>query len=63
VAALLCQRIGGAVLEPFAAARLATWVHGHAGDIAAQRFGEISLIARDILEALPEAFKAVVQTG
>ena len=63
VVALLCQRIGGAVLEPFAAARLATWVHGHAGDIAAQRFGEISLIARDILEALPEAFKAVFQSG
>ena len=63
VAALLCQRIGGALLEPRAAARLAAWVHGHAGDIAAQRFGEISLIARDILEVLPEAFKAVVQTG
>ena len=63
VAALLCQWIGGALLEPRAAARLAAWVHGHAGDIAAQRFGEISLIARDILEVLPEAFKAVVQTG
>jgi len=63
VAALLCQRIGGAVLEPFTAARLAAWVHGHAGDIAAERCGEISLIARDILEALPEAFKAVVRTG
>lgn len=56
VAALLAQG-----LDPFAAAQLAAWVHGHAGDIAAERFGEISLIASDILESLPQAFQAVVK--
>ena len=61
VAALLCQTIDGRRCEPFDAARLAAWVHGHAGDIAAERVGEISLTARDILDGLPQAFSAVLQ--
>jgi len=61
VAALLCQTIDGRRLGPFDAARLAAWVHGHAGDIAAERVGEISLTARDILDGLPQAFSAVLQ--
>ncbi len=35
----------------------AVYVHGLAGDIAAQKMGQTSLIARDILESLPAAFK------
>ncbi len=60
VAALLGQHSGRNHeehgLDPFNAARLAAWVHGHAGDIAAETRGEISLIASDILDALPAAF-------
>ena len=34
----------------------AVYVHGLAGDVAAERVGEESLIARDVIAALPEAF-------
>jgi NAD(P)H-hydrate epimerase len=59
-AALVGQKANGISLSPFDAARLAVWVHGHAGDIAASDLGEISLTARDILTALARAFPAVV---
>ena len=36
---------------------LGVYVHGLAGDIAAAQLGQISLIATDIIDALPEAFK------
>jgi len=53
-AALLAQR-----LPPFEAARLAVWVHGRAGDVAAEALGEISMTARDLLERLHVAFREV----
>ncbi|MEP9412220.1 MAG: NAD(P)H-hydrate dehydratase [Candidatus Brocadia sp.] len=43
---------------PFEAAQLGAYLHGLAGDLAAQEMGEISLIATDILNKLPEAFLA-----
>lgn len=43
----------------FEAAKLAVYLHGLAGDLAAKEKGEISLIASDILDKLPEAFKTV----
>ena len=46
-------------LEPFDAACLAVWVHGRAGDLAAAKYGQVSLIATDLLEFLPEALKSV----
>lgn len=52
VAALLAQGFG-----PFEAAALGAHAHGLAGDLAAERVGQTSLIASDILDALPEAFK------
>ena len=52
---LLAALIGQG-LELFSAARLGTFLHGEAGDIAAERVGETSLIASDIIEALPDAF-------
>lgn len=38
---------------------LGVYVHSLAGDIASNRIGQVSLMATDILDALPEAFKAV----
>ena len=45
-------------LSPFAAARLAVWIHGRAGDAAAADLGEISMTARDLLDRLHVAFAA-----
>jgi len=36
---------------------LGVYVHGLAGDLAAARLGQVSLIATDLIDALPEAFK------
>jgi len=35
----------------------AVYLHGLAGDVAAERMGEHSLVATDLLDALPEAFR------
>jgi ADP-dependent NAD(P)H-hydrate dehydratase len=53
IAALLCQH-----LEPFDAARLGVYLHGLAGDLAAEKLGQVSLIASDLVRYLPEAFRA-----
>ncbi len=45
-------------LAPFAAARLAAWVHGRAGDLAADDLGEISMTAGDLLDRLSGAWRA-----
>ncbi len=47
----------GQGLSNFDAAVLSVYVHGLAGDIAAEKLGQISLIATDIADALCEAFK------
>jgi len=44
-------------LSDFDAAVLGVYIHGLAGDIAAEKFGQISLTAADIVESLPEAFQ------
>lgn len=46
----------GQALSPQDASRLGVYVHGLAGDLAAQQFGETSLIASDLLRFLPQAF-------
>ena len=46
----------GQGLNDFDAAVLGVYVHGTAGDIAAKKIGEISLIASDIIDCLGEAF-------
>jgi NAD(P)H-hydrate epimerase len=46
----------GQGLSNFDAAVLGVYVHGLAGDIAAKRLGQVSLIATDIIDALGEAF-------
>jgi NAD(P)H-hydrate epimerase len=49
----------GQHLSNFDAAVLGVYVHGLAGDIAAKKTGEISLMTPDIIEALCEAFKKI----
>lgn len=55
IAAFLGQR-----MEQFKACKLAVYLHGLAGDLAAQEKGETSLRAMDILNKLPEVIKSVV---
>jgi len=45
--------------EPLEAALLAVHLHGLAGDLAAERLGEASLAASDLVDALPAAFLAL----
>jgi hydroxyethylthiazole kinase-like uncharacterized protein yjeF len=47
----------GQKLSPFDAACLGVQIHGKAGDLAARKVGQVSLMATDILNALPEAFR------
>lgn len=50
----------GQGLDAFRAAKYAVYVHGLAGDIAAKEKTQISLIASDIIEKIPEAIKMSV---
>jgi ADP-dependent NAD(P)H-hydrate dehydratase len=52
IAGLLGQK-----LSPFEAAVLGAYLHGLAGDLAAKQLGEISLIAADLVDFLPPAFR------
>ena len=46
-------------LDPFDAAVLAVTLHARAGRIAADRLGSISVIAEDVVEALPLAIRSL----
>jgi NAD(P)H-hydrate epimerase len=52
IGALLAQG-----LEAFAAAQLGAYLHGLAGDLVRDDLGEASLIASDLLDYLPQAFR------
>jgi NAD(P)H-hydrate epimerase len=54
ITAMLCQG-----LAPFDAARLGVHLHGLAGDLAAEKVGQVSLTARDLIDFLPAAFQAM----
>ena len=45
------------------AARIAAYVHGLAGDLAASEFGETALVAGDIISFLPKAWLSVEKGG
>jgi len=44
------------------AAALGVYVHGFAGDLAAKKMGQVSLVAGDILRFLPDAFKKLTSS-
>ncbi len=52
ITALGCQG-----LDPFEAAQLGVHLHGLAGDFAASELGEVSMIASDLVQFLPDAFE------
>jgi len=56
ITALCCQH-----LEPFDAARLGVYLHGLAGDLAAEELGQVSLMASDLVRFLPKAFRQAGQ--
>ena len=46
-------------LEPWTAVTAGVYLHGLAGDVAALRLGQESLLAGDLVDALPEAIRSV----
>ena len=52
IAALIGQH-----LDLFDAAVLGVYLHGRAGDLAAEMLGQVSLTARDLLETIPDALR------
>ena len=64
IAALVSRRagagpLGGRPLELREAAALGAFVHGAAGDLAAEALGETALTATDLLARLPQVLKAL----
>lgn len=55
----IAAAIAGQGLPVFDAARLAAYVHGLAGDLQAEQLGAVSLIASDLIDGLPAAFKTL----
>ncbi len=43
--------------DPFEAALTAVYLHGYAGDMAAEQVGEVSLLPSDLIRLLPETYK------
>ena len=54
IAALLGQGMNN-----FDASVLGVYIHGLAGDIAAEKLGQISMMTTDIIDNLPCAFKNI----
>jgi NAD(P)H-hydrate epimerase len=49
--------------DPGPALRAAVYVHGLAADVAAERLGQESLVAGDVIEAIPAALRALRSPG
>jgi len=54
IASFIGQGIG-----PFEAASLGVYLHGLAGDLAAKEKGQVSMLASDLLEKIPEAIRSL----
>lgn len=46
--------------DPFKSACSGVYIHALAGDIAKEKFGEISMLPTDIIECLPDAYVSVI---
>ena len=53
--------LAGQGYAPLDAARMGSFIHGKAGDLAAAELGEMSVIARDIIRKIPDALKQYYQ--
>jgi NAD(P)H-hydrate epimerase len=53
IATLLAQE-----MDRFCAACAGVWIHGTAGELAGKRLGRRSVLARDVIDALPQAIAA-----
>lgn len=60
LAGMLCAFLAQG-FEAYTAAKYAAYLHGLAGDIAAEDTGEYSLTPSDIIAAIPKAFKAFIK--
>ncbi len=56
ISALLAQG-----LSPQDASVLGVYMHGHIGDIMAEKKGRHSLIASDMINAIPSVFKSILR--
>ena len=59
VLAGLLAGLAGQGIAPFQAACAAVWLHGRSGDLAAAEKSQATLIAPDLVEKLPEAFREI----
>jgi NAD(P)H-hydrate epimerase len=59
---MIASLIGQGV-APDSAVRVGVWLHATAGDLAAARLGERSMLARDIIEEIPGAMRAANVAG
>ncbi len=50
----------GQGLDCFDAARIGTYIHGFAGDLAGECFGEYGMVASDVMNKIPEAINKII---
>ena len=58
VLAGMCASLLAQGKTPFDCACAAVYLHGLAGDLAAERLGKISMLPSDIIDEIPNAFRA-----
>ena len=61
---VLCGVLGALLaqsVDPWTAVRCAVYLHGRAGDLAAEELGEYSLCPSDLIDRLPQAFQEQIK--
>jgi NAD(P)H-hydrate epimerase len=61
---VLTGMIGSLLAQGYSASQaacLGVYLHGLAGDLAAQEKGEIAMIAGDLIDKIPQAFKETIE--